>query len=113
MKLTVENNMEKKEQMIMRYGNLAAIMQHREEGEAYKFMDKEQRAMKLTPTGNTLLLVCNFLSLHQFLQSSIPQNLGLASKVTTLAMDSIFFFVDFLLHLQGVFRVAGKIPLWT
>ena len=45
LKLTVENNMEKKEQMIMRYGNLAAIMQHREEGEAYKFMDKEQRAM--------------------------------------------------------------------
>ena len=40
---------------------------------------------------------CPFLAL--FLQSSIPQNLGVASKVTTLEMDSTFFFADCLLRL--------------
>ena len=43
------------------------------------------------------------------MRSSIPQNLGVPSKVTTLAMDSMFFFADLLLRLQAVFRVAGEI----
>ena len=54
-----------------------------------------------TPMGKDFLLVKCFLYLHHFLQSSIPQNLGVASKVTTLAMDSIFFFSDRLIHLQA------------
>ena len=71
-------------------------------------MEKEQRAMTSTLTKKALLLVQCVLSLHHFLQSSIPQNLGVASKVTTLATDSICFFADRLLHLQAVFRVAEK-----
>ena len=47
---------------------------------------------------------CPFLA--PFLQSSITQNLGVPSKVTILAMDSMFLFADRLLHLQAVFRVA-------
>ena len=57
-------------------------------------MDKEQRAMASTPTGKSLILVQCVLSLHHVIQSSVPQNLGVASKVITLEMDSIFFFVD-------------------
>ena len=34
--------------------------------------------------------------------------LGCRLKLTTLAMDSMFFFADHLLHLQAVFRVAGR-----
>ena len=64
--------------------------------------------MSSMPTGKALLIVHSVLSLHHFLQSSIPQNLGVPSKLTTLAMDSMFFFADRLLHLQAVFRVAGK-----
>ena len=64
--------------------------------------------MTSTPTGKDLLLVQCVLSLKLFLQPSIPQNLGLASEVTTLAMDSMFFFVDSLLHIQAVFRVSRK-----
>ena len=64
--------------------------------------------MSSTPTGKALVLVQHVLSLHHFLQSSVPQNLGVPSKVITLAMDSMFFFVDCLLHLQAVFRVSGK-----
>ena len=60
------------------------------------------------PTGKALVIVKSFLSLYHFIQYSIPQNLGVPSKVTTLAMDSMFFFVDRLLHLQAVFRVCGK-----
>ena len=60
------------------------------------------------PTGKALILVKRVLSLHLFTQSSIPQNLEVASKLTTLEMDSIFFFADHLLHLQAVFRVARK-----
>ena len=76
-------------------------------------MEKEQQEMTSTQIGKALLLVWRVLYLHHFLQSSIPQNLGIASKVTTLAMDSMFLFADFLLHLQAVFRVAKKMPLWT
>ena len=55
-------------------------------------MEKEQQAMSSTPTGKALLLVQCVLSLHHFIQSSIPQNLVIASKVTTLAMDSMIYF---------------------
>ena len=74
----------------------------------HKSMEKEQRSMSSTPTGKDLVLVQRVLSLHHFLQYFIPQNLGVPSKVTTLAMDSMFFFADCLLHLQAVFRVSGK-----
>ena len=73
-----------------------------------KLMEKEQWAMSSMTTGRSLVLVQRVLSLHHFLQSSIPQNLDIASKVTTLAMDSMFFFADPLLHQQAVFRVAKK-----
>ena len=43
-----------------------------------------------TLTGTDLILFQCVLSLHHLLQSSIFQKLGVASKVTTLAMDSIF-----------------------
>ena len=99
--------------MIMRDGELDTTVQQQEEGEAYKSTEKEQRDTKSTQKGKALLLFWRVLSLHHFLQDSIPQNLGFASKVTTLAMDSMFFFADCLLHLQAVFRVDRKIPLWT
>ena len=73
-----------------------------------KLVEKEQRAMISMPTGKALLLVQCVLSLHHFHQSPIPQNLVVASKVTTLAMDSMFFFANRLLHLQAVFRVSGE-----
>ena len=97
----------------MRDGEFATMMQHQEEEKAHKLMDKEQRVMSSTPKGKALLLIKRVLSLHHFIQSSIPQNLGIASKVTTLAIDSMFFFADRLLHLQAVFIVAGKMSLWT
>ena len=99
-------NLEKKEQMIIRDGKFATMMQHQEENKAQIFMEKEQRAMISMLTGKALLLVHNVFSLHHFLQYSIPQNLGVVSKLTTLAMDSIFFFSDRLLRLQAVFRVS-------
>ena len=99
--------MEKNEQMIMRDGEISTMMQQQEEDEAQKQTEKEQRAMTSTPTGKALILVQRFLCLHHFLQYFIPQNLGVASKVTNLVMDSVFFF-DRLLHLQAVFIVAGK-----
>ena len=105
--------MEKKENMIMRDGKFATMMQQQEEDEAQKLMEKEQRVMSSTPTGKALLLIQRVLYLHHFLQSSIPQNLGVSSKLTTLALDSMFFFADRLLHLQAVFRVSGKMPRWT
>ena len=97
----------------MRDGKLATIMKQQEEDEAHKFLEKEQRAMTSTLTGKALVLVQSFLSLRRFLQSSISQNLGVASKVKTLAMDSMFFIADRLLHLQAVFIVARKMSLRT
>ena len=79
-------NLEKKEQMIIRDGEFATMMQHQEEDEAQKLMEKEQQAMTSTPTGKVFLLFQRVLSLKHFLQSSIPQNLGVDSKVTTLVM---------------------------
>ena len=70
--------------MIMRDGEFATMIQHQEEDEEQKLMGKEQRAMSPMPTGKALLLVQCVLSLHHFLKYSIPQNLGVASKVTTL-----------------------------
>ena len=99
--------------MIIRDGELVTIMQHQEEDEAQKSTEKEQRAKTSTTTGRVLLLVKRVLYLHIFLLSSIPQNLAVASKVTTLAMESTFFFADRLIHLQAVFRVARNIPLWA
>ena len=72
-------------------------------------MEKEQRAMTST---TTLLLVHHVLSLNQILKSSTLHNLVIASKVTALAMEGMFYFADSLLHLQAVFRVAKKMPLW-
>ena len=97
----------------MRDGEFATMMQQQEEDKGQKLMEKEQQAMTSMPTGKASLLIKCVLSLHHFLQFSIPQNLGVASKVTTLATDSIFFFADRLLHLQAVFRVAEKMPLWA
>ena len=105
--------MEKKENMIMRDGEFATMIQHREEDEAHKLMEKEQRATPSTPEGKALLLIQSVLYLHHFIQSYIPQNLGIASKVTTLATDSMFFIEDSLLHLQAVLRVTGKMLLWA
>ena len=64
--------------------------------------------MTSKPIGKALLFVQHLLYLNHFIQSTIPQNLGVASKVTTLAMESMFFFADRLLHLQASFRVARK-----
>ena len=97
----------------MRDVGFATMVQQQEEGEAHKSMEKEQHAMTSTPTGKVLLLIQRVLSLQHFLQSSIPQNLGVPSKVTTLEMESMFFFTDHLLHLQALFIVAGKMSLWT
>ena len=99
--------------MIMRDGNFSTIIQQQEEDEAQKLMEKEQRAMTSTSAGKALLLVQSVLSLHNVIQSSIPQKLGSPSKVKTLEMDSIFLLLGCLLHPQAVFRVAEKNPLWT
>ena len=93
--------------MIMRDDELAAMMRQQDEEESQKLTEKEQRDMSLTPKVKNLVLVQRVLSLQHFLQSYIPQNLGFPSKVTTLAMDSMFFFADRLLHIQPVFIVAG------
>ena len=85
----------------MRDGEFDTMMQHQEEDEEPRYMEKEQRAMTSTLTGKYLLLIKRVLYLHHFLQSSILQNLGVASKITTLEMDSIFFFADLLLHIQS------------
>ena len=97
----------------MRDGEFATLMQPQEEDEAQKLTEKEQQAMASTPTGKAFLIVQRALSLHHLFQSSIPQNLGVTSKVTSLEMDSMFFFAYRLLYIQAVFRVAGKMPLWT
>ena len=98
--------------MIMRDGELATMMQQQEEEKANNLMEKEQQDMLSMWKNKAFLLVQRVLSLHNFLQSSVHQNLGVSSKVTTLEMDSMFFFADNLLHLQAVFRVSGKMPLW-
>ena len=64
--------MEKKGQMIMSDGKFATMMQHQEEEEAKKSMEKEQRALTSMPPGKDLLIIKCVLSLHHFIQSSIP-----------------------------------------
>ena len=95
------HNLEKKEHMIMRDGKFAIMMQHKEEDKAQKSMEKEQRAMTSTTRSE-----CPFLA--PFSSVFHTPELGVPSKVTTLEMDSMFFFADHLLHLQAVFRVAEK-----
>ena len=91
-------NMEKKEQMIMRDGKFATMMQQQKEAKAQKLMEKEQRDMKSTPTEKALLIFQRVLYLHHFFKSSIPQNLGVSSKVTTLEMNIMCFFANRILH---------------
>ena len=97
----------------MRHGKFATIMQLQEEHKDQKLIEKEHQAMPSKYTGKALILIQRVLYLHHFLLSSIPHNLGVASKVTTLETDSMFFFADSLLHIQVVLRVTGKMPLWT
>ena len=86
--------------MIMREGELATILQQQEEDKYHKSIGKEQQAMTSNPTGKALLFVQHLLSLHHFLQSYITQNLVVASKVITLAIDIMFFLAYCLLRLQ-------------
>ena len=72
-------------------------------------MEKENLSITSTPTNRAFIIVQRVLSLYHLLQFYVPQNLGVAPKLTTLAMESMFFFADSLLHLQAVFRVARKI----
>ena len=69
---------------------------------------KEYQAITSTPTGKDLLLFQSVLSLHHFLQYTITHNFVIASKVTALEMDSMFFFAYCLIHIQAVFRFGGK-----
>ena len=75
----------------MKDGELATMMQHQEEDVAQKLMEKEYWARISTPTGKASLLIQRVLSLHHFLQSYIPQNLGVVSKVTTLENGECVF----------------------
>ena len=97
----------------MRHGKFATIMQLQEEHKDQKLIEKEHQAMPSKYTGKALILIHRVLYLHHFLLSSIPHNLGVASKVTTLATDSMFFIEDGLLNLQAVLRVTGKMLLWA
>ena len=87
------------------------MMQQKEEDKAQKLMEKEQRSVTSMPTGKALLIVQYVLSLHHLIQSSIPQNLGVASKVTTFEMNSMFFSADPLLHPQWQFSGDSKYRL--
>ena len=78
--------------MIIRYGKFVTMMKHQEKDEEQKSMEKEQWAMSSTPTGEDLLLIQHVFYLHHLLQSSITQNLVVASKVSTLATHSMIFF---------------------
>ena len=111
LKLLEENevqNMEKKEQMIMRDGDFAIMIQQKEEDQAQKLVDIEQQAMSSISTGKDLVLVQRFPSLHHFIKYSILQNLGVPSKVTTLAMDSIFSLQIFYSIYKQYLEFPGK-----
>ena len=58
--------------MIIKDGKFATMMQQKEEDEAQKWIEKEQRSMTSMTTGKYLLIVQRVLSLHHFLQYSIP-----------------------------------------
>ena len=85
------HHVDKNDKMMIRDGEIPTMLQQKEEDVALKLMEKEQRAMTSTPTGKALVIVQHVISLHHFIQFSIPQNLGVASKITTLEMDSMFF----------------------
>ena len=91
--------MEEKENRIMRHGKFATMMQQQEEDKYQKSVEKEHRAMPSMPKGKALLFIKRVLYLYYFLLSSIPHNLGVASKVPTLETDRMFFFADRLLHI--------------
>ena len=71
-------NLEKKEQKITRDGEFATMMQQQEEDKAQKSIEKEQQSMTSTLTRKALHIIQRVLSLHHFIQSYIPQNLGIA-----------------------------------
>ena len=77
------HNLDKKEQIIMIDGEFAAMMQHQEEEEVQKSMEKEQRAKTSTPTEKALLLVKCVLSLHFFKVFHTPE-LGRPIKINDL-----------------------------
>ena len=97
----------------MRDGELATMMQQKEEEETQKSIYKEQWAMASTPTGKALLLVQRVLPLHHFLQSSIPQNVGVALKVQswrwTVFFPSWIVYYIYKRYLESL----KKNPLWT
>ena len=51
------HNLEKKENVIMRDGEFATMMQQQEEDETQKSMEKEQWDMSSTQTGKALLII--------------------------------------------------------
>ena len=98
--------------MIMRDGEFPTMMQQQEEDEAQKLMEKEQRYMSSTPTGKAFLIIQRVLSLNHFIKSSIPHNLGVASKVTTLEIDSKFSSRIVYSIYKWYLESPGKMPLW-
>ena len=59
--------------MIMRDSDLTTMIQQQEEEKARKLMEKEQRAMTSTPTGQALLLVKRVLYLHYYSVLHTPE----------------------------------------
>ena len=88
------------------------MIQHQEKDKVHKSMEKEQRAMTSTPTSRDFLLVQSVLFLRHFLQSSVPQKLGVASKVTTLKIYSIIFFAFFFTPSKSGIYSLREMPLW-
>ena len=91
--------------MIMRDGEFAAMMQQQEEEEAQKFMEKEHQAMTSMTKEEAFLLIQSV--------PSMPHNLGVASKVTILAMDSMFVFADFYFIYKQYLESLENMPRWT
>ena len=91
--------------MIMTDSQFSTMMQQQEENELQKLMEKEQWYMKSTPIRKALLILKSFLFLHYFLQYSIPQNLGVASKVKpwkwTVCFSSRIFYSIYKQYLES------------
>ena len=73
-------NLEYKEQMITRYGDLATMMQQQEEFEAQKNLEKEQWAMTSTPTRRALIIVQHVLPCSIFFSLPYPRTWVLPQK---------------------------------
>ena len=73
-------NLDKKEQTIMRDCEFFTMLQQHEEDEAQKSTEKEQRAMTSMPTGKALLLVQRVLSLYHLFSLSYPITWALPKK---------------------------------